>query len=57
MGEEHDEAGIYRFRVTDFEFTCVTHAIHDLSYGICCSFMPDRQKAFLAGYLEEVTGK
>ena len=57
LGEEHDDAGIYRYKIADFEFTCVTHAIHDISYGVCCSFMPDRVKAFLAGYLEEATAR
>jgi len=37
LGDEHSNAGVYRFRCIDFEFSCVTHAIHDLSFGICCA--------------------
>ena len=51
LGEEHDEEGVYRFRCIDFEFSCVTHAAHDLSFGVCCAGESDKKKAFLSGYL------
>ena len=57
LGDEHSNAGVYRFRCIDFEFSCVTHAIHDLSFGICCANQADKKKAFLSGYLEDVTGQ
>ena len=57
LGEEHNDAGVYRFRCIDFEFSCVTHAIHDICFGICCAHEAAKKKAFLSSYLEDVTGK
>ena len=37
----------------DYEFTCVTHAITDLSYAIaCCGRDSKNKRMFLQGYLE-----
>lgn len=53
LGEEHGEDW---FRCINFANTCVTHAIHDIAYGIC-NMSLDQIKAFLSGYLEETTGQ
>lgn len=55
MGE--DVEGDNRLKCIDFEFTCVTHAIHDISYGKNC-FGRDVAKirSFLTGYLQELNG-
>jgi len=58
MGPDFDTTQGNRYRVVDFEFTCVTHAIHDIAYGnAIANRTPNMASAFLTGYLEELTGE